>query len=584
MKEKKLGILPYLLLILAALAYVGAGARVSADDDGRSPSPTPTPTPSSTPTPIGSPTPTPTPTSSGSYVLLAWAELGMHCMDGKDYSVFSVLPPYNTVYAKLLQKGSQPLPVTSGVTITYEAIADTTGSINTISSTKTNFWNFSYTLFGAQLPPDVGLKLNRVQSLTPQPLKFDTTKGLWEAEGIPTSPVDDSGKTNPYPMIKVVARNSLGQIIAQSTVVPAVSDEMSCKTCHASGSNPAAMPASGWVYYMSDLLKDVKLNILKLHDRHVIPAAMLSELQTRGYNYQTSLYQTAQNLNNPILCAACHASNALNAAGLNTGVTGVPALTASVHSLHGGVVNPATGTTLDNSTSSAGSCYLCHPGVTAKCQRGAMRNTNCFDCHGNLSRLGVSTRAGWLNEPTCQMCHQNSTRYSKTFTTSDQGPNGIWRTSTDTRFATNNNVPATGFNLYRFSSGHGGVQCSGCHGSQHAEYPTNQPNDNVYSQLLQGYAGKLTECSTCHSTSPVTNNGGPHGMHTVGQAWVSAHPNYAESNRTQCAYCHGADYRGSPLSALLTTKTFKTGDSGSKTFPAGHQMNCYDCHNGPSGG
>jgi hypothetical protein len=26
------------------------------------------------------------------YALVAWGELGMHCIDGKDYSVFSVLP------------------------------------------------------------------------------------------------------------------------------------------------------------------------------------------------------------------------------------------------------------------------------------------------------------------------------------------------------------------------------------------------------------------------------------------------------------------------------------------------------------
>lgn len=520
-------------------------------------------------------------TTTPSYTLLAWAELGMHCMDGKDYSVFAVLPPYNTLYAKLLIKGSKPVAVTSGVTISYQAMADAAGSINTISSSKTNFWNYSYTLFGAQVPPDTGLKLNKTQSLTAHSMSFDSAKGLWQAEGIPTVPVDDAGKTNAYPMIKVIARNSSGQIIAQTTAVLAVSDEMSCKTCHASGSNPAARPAGGWVNYVNDPAKDVKFNILKLHDRHVIPATMLAELQARGYHYKSSLYQTTQALNNPVLCAACHASNALNAAGLKTGVTGVPALTASMHKTHSGVVNPATGTTLDKATTSAQSCYLCHPGNVTKCQRGAMRNTNCFECHGNLSRLGVSTRAGWLNEPSCQMCHQNGKQYTTTFTTSDHGPNGVWRTASDTRFATNSNVPATGFSLYRFSKGHGSVECSACHGSQHGEYATNQPNDNVYSRSLQGYAGRITECTACHSSVPSTATGGPHGMHTVGSRWVSAHENYAEgsTNRQQCAYCHGADFRGTPLSALLVAKTLN-----GKTFAAGHQMNCYDCHNGPNGG
>src|SRR5271165_4720219 len=47
-------------------------------------------------------------TTTSTYVIVAWSELGMHCMDGKDYSVFSVLPPYNTIHAQLLKRGEPP--------------------------------------------------------------------------------------------------------------------------------------------------------------------------------------------------------------------------------------------------------------------------------------------------------------------------------------------------------------------------------------------------------------------------------------------------------------------------------------------
>src|SRR5215469_10339873 len=43
--------------------------------------------------------------SSSSYVLTAWSELGMHCIDGKDYSIFAVLPPFNTIRATLIRRG-----------------------------------------------------------------------------------------------------------------------------------------------------------------------------------------------------------------------------------------------------------------------------------------------------------------------------------------------------------------------------------------------------------------------------------------------------------------------------------------------
>lgn len=540
-------------------------------------------------------------TSSGAYVLLAWSELGMHCMDGKDYSVFSVLPPYNTIYAKLLSKGGQPVPVTSGVTITYTAMADSTGSINTTSygtSTipqKTNFWSYVRLLFLAQPLPDTGLHNFPVQSLTPSPMTYDSTKGLWKAEGVPTVPYDDSLASKPYPMVQLVAKNSSGQTIATTTVVLAVSDEMNCKDCHAPNTNSAAMPAGGWITQYS-ASQNVKLNILKKHDDdHPISATVLAAVQAKGYNYQSSLYQTALNggaLNNPILCASCHESNALNAAGMDTGLKDssgnllVPQLTTSMHSLHSSVTLPGSTTTLDNATDPSGSCYQCHPGVTTKCQRGAMNAVACYNCHGNLSRVGMASRTGWMDEPTCQMCHQNGTTYSTAFTTTNIGPTGTQRSSSDNTFATNPNVPSTGFSLYRFSQGHGNVECSACHGSQHAEYPTNQANDNVYSTNLQGYVGRLTECNVCHTSAlATTNNGGPHGMHTVGQAWVNSHPNYASGGGyTACASCHGSTYQESTLSVVLTTKTFTVDDGRTKTLSAGHQVSCYDCHNGPTGG
>jgi hypothetical protein len=542
----------------------------------------------------------------GSYALLAWSELGMHCMDGKDYSVFSVLPPYNTIYAKLLTTGNQPVPVTSGVTITYVAMKDAAGSINTTSygtntvAQKTNFWSYVYLLFGIQAANDVGLHNYPVQSLTPQSMTYDSTKGLWKAEGIPTVSYDDAGTANAYPMGQLVAKNSSGQTIATATVVLNVSDEMSCKNCHAPNTNSNAMPSGGWITQYS-AAQNVKLNILKKHDdTHPISATVYNALVAKGSRYaryQMSLYQTALNggaLNNPVMCADCHASNALNAAGLDTGVKNsagnllVPPLTTSMHTLHSSVTMPGSTTTLDNMTSPSNvGCYQCHPGPTIKCQRGAMTGTipgstgsTCYQCHGNLSRVGLASRNGWLDEPNCQMCHQNGTTYTTTFTSTNIGPTGTQRTSTDTTFATNPNAPSTGFSLYRFSQGHGSTECSACHGAQHAEYPTSQANDQVYSVKLQGYAGRITECSVCHGSGFATStNGGPHGMHTVGSAWVSAHQNYAEGHQSECTYCHGADYRGTSLSMILTSKTLA-----GRTFPAYHQMNCYDCHNGPNGG
>jgi hypothetical protein len=514
--------------------------------------------------------------STAGYALVAWSELGMHCIDGKDYSVFSVLPPYNIIHAQLIQKTEPPTIITTGVTMTYQSTADTKGSVNSSSSGKTNFWTYVNTLFLANVPPETGLAGYKTQSSTPNKMNYNATLGYWEAVGIPTVPYDDKKSFNPYPMAILTARDSTGTVLATAKIVLAVSDEMSCKNCHASGTDKAAEPASGWVYN-SDPLKDPKLNILKKHDDKWPISQYLSKLQAKGYTYQSSLYETAIS-GTPVLCSACHSDNAL----AESGLSGINSFSADMHDLHGPQVNPATGITLDKTTGDLNSCYLCHPGPTTQCKRGAMNQRTCANCHGNVSYVGSkSTRNPWLVEPSCQMCHNTSQRFTSTFAS-----NGQWRQTTDLTFATNANVPVPGTDLYRYSKGHGSVFCSGCHGSPHAEYPTLQANDNVYPVKLQGYAAKITECAVCHaSVLAATGNGGPHGVHIVGQAWVDAHHDYVDSHGSQsCAYCHGATYRGSALSQAKAARTFNAGDFGTKTFPAGHQFNCYDCHNGPNGG
>ena len=50
-----------------------------------------------------------------------------------------------------------------------------------------------------------------------------------------------------------------------------------------------------------------------------------------------------------------------------------------------------------------------------------------------------------------------------------------------------------------------------------------------------------------------------------------------------CAYCHGADFRGSPLATVKTARTFNA-DGHTQSYSAGDQVTCYDCHDGPDGG
>jgi hypothetical protein len=195
-----------------------------------------------------------------------------------------------------------------------------------------------------------------------------------------------------------------------------------------------------------------------------------------------------------------------------------------------------------------------------------------------MSQVGSPARNGWFDEPRCESCHSGTAtrnngqiRYTSVFE-----PSGAERDAVDATFAVN-----TG-KLYRFSAGHGGLQCSGCHGSTHAIYPSSHENDNLQNIALQGHEGTLAECTACHAAMPRTISGGPHGMHPIGPDWLDRHEDAAEDGgQRQCQSCHGVDYRGTELSRALGDRTLRT-EFGIKVFWKGFQIGCYACHNGPS--
>jgi|WetSurSiteA1Bulk_404760.scaffolds.fasta_scaffold00470_11 hypothetical protein len=507
--------------------------------------------------------------------VIAWNDLGMHCMDN-DFSVFAILPPYNTLHAQLIDKKTGIL-LTEGAALTYEATKDTHKSINTSSFKKTNFWNWAFPIFGVNLMNDVGLPGNPVQSKKRATIVYDSAHGYWKAEGIPTVPYDDKLKPNYYSMVKIVAKDAKGKTIATTKTVLPVSDEMNCSFCHTSEvGDPAAMPSHGWVNDPNPD-KDWKRNILSLHDDknsgNPLYAAALAVNQ-----FSTTGLLTTSDSGNPMLCADCHSSNALG----KPGISGIKQLTTAVHSWHAvNAMDDNTGMPLDLTTDRS-ACYYCHPGSTTQCLRGVMGKAvtangdlllQCQSCHGAMSRVGAEGRAGWVDLPSCQNCH-----YQSDETGSYVRDTSVFDSSGNVRQATS--IFSTGPNLYKMSSEHGGVQCEACHGSTHAEYPSSEANDNVQSMLLQNYPGTVTECSVCHpKDKPVTRSGGPHGIHTIGQKWVDAHGEDVIGNIQSCTVCHGKDYKGTFLSKTSTKRKLDDAEGHKKTFSSGHIVSCFDCHN-----
>ena len=173
------------------------------------------------------------------------------------------------------------------------------------------------------------------------------------------------------------------------------------------------------------------------------------------------------------------------------------------------------------------SCYQCHPGATTQCLRGAMTTTvDCQNCHGNMAAVGGQypllaggsidgtndgERAPPLAGPPALPELPRQRRGVEDLdrrTRRRSPPTGCASTnafrngdaSASPILATNKRFAEEPGKLYRKSKGHGGLACEACHGSTHAIWSANA-NDNVAATQLQGHAGTIGECSTCHQAA-----------------------------------------------------------------------------------
>jgi hypothetical protein len=262
-----------------------------------------------------------------------------------------VLPPYNTIWAQVVERGNPPRIVTQGYTVEY-AIVGNTWSFG--KGAFGQFWDHSLQLFGAAPARDHGLNLVDPTISNGLAGTMVVAGDHFQVDGVPVVPIDDSGQWNPYQVAEITVKSASGAVVVKARATVPTSDELDCAKCH--GANPFA-------------------DIIARHDN--------------GNG-------TALAARKPILCAECHASPAL---GQLTRKGEVPFLSAAVHSFHAGVPSPP-------------GCYDCHPGARTQCSRSFAHtgpDGNCTSCHGSLAQVGGSISSGarvpWVGEPGCADCH-----------------------------------------------------------------------------------------------------------------------------------------------------------------------------------
>lgn len=220
------------------------------------------------------------------------------------------------------------------------------------------------------------------------------------------------------------------------------------------------------------------------HGRTYNEEEVLSVLEEHDEGQGTSF--AAEGL--PVLCADCHGSPALGQA--EVGSSGYY-LSQAIHGLH---------------ATTAAACYDCHPGAETKAHRSTAHTSDtgsCTTCHGTLTTIATSITAGripWSGMPKCSGCH---TFVAEVDTGEDPARNG---------------------------TGHGGLSCSACHGTPHAQVPSNEEEDHYAFDQYQGKALALGSCRVCHARS----KGG--GLMEIVLAHGGGEP-------TSCTVCHTAPIR-----------------------------------------
>lgn len=406
------------------------------------------------------------------YVLLAWSDMGMKSVTDAS-NTWMMLPPGVTLNAQLIERGETPDVLVENITISYEIDADFNNPAD-----RVDFWKNAGALYDKDIPANTGLSGNALTG-TMQPAEDWFTATL-----LPVFPYTIDNRYMPYPTFTITAKNSDGEILAQTKVVAPSATEMSCLTCH----------GGQWkVDSRAGISDETAENVLAVHDR-------ISGTNLQGMVKNGML----------VLCNKCHADSSQGAPGNGRQLN----LSAAIHGFHANFL----------AERGAFYCVLCHPadsGGSTKAFRGIHRQLgmNCTYCHGEIEDHAISLLKGelengkshaadllknlkpanfasvqdiqprqpWVNEPDCLNCHVEFAppEEDTTFNTWTAGEEDLFRNRTDES---------------------GRLRCAACHGSTHALYPALNAYNGTLDTLQplqyqkEPYPiGSNMQCKVCHT-------------------------------------------------------------------------------------
>lgn len=392
-----------------------------------------------------------TPIGVEDYVVFAWNDLGMHCLN-PSYDKLVILPPYNTVWAQVIKRGQIPEIITSGITVEYSLLNN---SYSYGKREYSGFWDNINELFGlSSLDHDVGLTGNGLSGT----MHIDDDHFV--TDGIPVVPVNDNDVWNPYQVMEITIKDINGNtLVTTQTTVP-TSDEINCAKCHG-------------VNAFDD--------ILTKHDAE------------HGTNLVSS---------KPVLCASCHGSPALGTTG--EGSSG-KYLSEAIHGSHADKAgigcydcHPGTNTQCSRSTahtSSNGNCTTCHGEMS------------------NVASTIESGRVPWVTEPACSNCHTGVSGVSTgtNLYRNSKGHGNVYCAAChgSPHAMIPSNQASDNYQALQYQGFTGKVKTIGSCGVCH-----NSSRGDGASEFSEEHGGtnpeRSTGCNVCHTSTPTNSAEWPH--------------------------------------------------------------------------
>ena len=381
------------------------------------------------------------------YVLLAWADYGLH-ETGDAAHLFGLLPSTNRLNAQLIRRGELPELIGKGVTLTFRGTDTSHLPAGTLNKHREDI------LYTAVLPE--------------------------------LSPYQANGGYQPYPLLTVEARDEQsGELLAAVKTVVPVASELGCKNCH----------GGHWrVDGTTGISNTTGRDILAAHDR-----LSRTDLLARADRGQ------------PVSCGQCHEDPRGDAPGdparlnLSAAIHGfhAPFLdntkgAASCHLCHATGPESASRAFRGIHHEIGLDCTNCHGTIVdhalslllAEKDAGkteAARLIGELAPEGTTANKAIQPRQPWLNEPDCLTCHV------------EFGP-----PETDSAL---NLWTANSSELYRNRTDNSGmIRCAACHNGPHAIYPATNPEeadrDNLGPLQYQKTPypmGANKNCRVCHT-------------------------------------------------------------------------------------